>query len=131
MTCLFLYGVPKKVRKHLKLEALKQLYTAVSTAADIPVSAVQVHFAPFGFTLVQPDGISVKPVRHGVHTFIEWSAGRTLQQKEQIAAAIQAFLDSHEVGQGSDITFRDSPRESFFLEGKLVGQKKAAPKRKK
>ena len=119
MTCIFFYGFNGYDK--LDKAALVAVHEQIGRAAGIAPETVELHFAPFGFTVVRMDGAIEPPDIHGVHMFVEWHEGRDVMQKQAIATALQTFLDVHHQGRGADLTFRDSPRgETFFLEGKLV-----------
>jgi len=118
MPCLFFRNVPP--RMEWDYDACGKLYFEISNAARCAISRVEVHIENTQYQLLRINGKLVSS--HGVHVFVEWFAGRTDNAKEQIAVAIQQFLDQHNLGSGSDITFRDSPAGTFYFEGERVGQ---------
>lgn len=115
MPCLFLHNVPKKVA--FDPEVCDALYLRIAEAAGVTPDAVEVHIVDTTFRLLGRDG---NLNEHGVHGWMEWHAGRTLEAKQAIGTAIHEFLVHHDIGKGSDITFVDYPGGTFFYEGKLV-----------
>lgn len=120
MPCLFIRNVPS--RMEWDSDACGKLYFEIAKAARCSISGVEVHIENTQYQLLRMNG--KLDSSHGVHVFVEWFAGRTDAAKEQIAVAIQQFLDHHNLGSGLDITFRDSPAGTFYFEGKRVGQVK-------
>lgn len=117
MPCLFFQNLPSDAK--LDPEAGKRLYVEVAEAAGVGVDDVEVHLTNIRYIMLRPDG-TLTP-KHGVHVFIEWHQGRTVEQKSMVGNAIRKFLAAHGLEDGLDITFRDSqPGESFYFDGGMV-----------
>jgi hypothetical protein len=117
MPCLFLRNVPAGI--NFDPQETLRLYEGLAAAAGVGVEKVQVHLENTWYHLLRLDG--KREPNHGVHGFVEWHRGRSLAAKQQMAEAIQRFLDHHALGRGFDLTFRDYLEgESFFFEGKRV-----------
>lgn len=116
MPCIFLENI--RAGKAFEADACEKLYQDIADAAGVSVKQVEVHVAFTQLYLLQPDGS--QDYKHGVHCCVEMFAGRTLEQKTEIAKAIHEFLVKHGLGQGSDISFDEYESESFFFEGELV-----------
>lgn len=114
MPCLFLKGWP--TTKPIDGNALGRLYEAVAKAVKLDVEDVEIHLDSVPWMILQSNGIQ-RPAPD-VHIIIEWTE-RSFAVKQQIAKAIHEFCSFH--GLGSDITFRDSPKGTFFVNGVLIG----------
>ncbi len=99
--------------------ATRNLFEDVSDLAGVKVEQLEIHIENTQYKLLRPDGTLTD--QHGVHVFVEWHEGRSVDVKKAIGEAIHTFLRFHGLGEGTDITFRDSPLgESFVYNGKLV-----------
>ncbi len=116
MPCLFMRNIPARVS--FDPLATRVLYERIAKATNVPLDLVEVHVENTKYSLLRADG-TFSPT-HGVHVFIEWFGGKGEQAKEEVAKAVQAFLVFHDIGEGSDTTFRDSPAGSFYYEGVRV-----------
>lgn len=116
MPCLSFRNVPEGVE--WKPEACDRLYLEVAVFADTTVEHVEVHVEDTRYKVLRPNGI-LDP-NHGVHVVVEWFAGRTQEAKDLIASAIDYFLEAHGLDREDDITFRDYPAGSFYLNGERV-----------
>ena len=114
MPCLFLEDFPCYLK--IDPEAAHTLYVEVAAAVGLPIDKVDVHLGNKQYQILQPNGTKVPAP--DVHVFIEWTE-RSYNVKLLIVAAIHKFLSYH--GLHSDITFRDSPKGTFFVDGVLIG----------
>ena len=117
MPCIFLENIEADVQ--FKAPLVRQLYEEIARVVGCDPNDVELHVRVDRYDVYGAEGFLV--FDHGVHGFVEWHAGRTLEMKRKVAQAIHLFLVAHDMGRGSDITFRDSPvGETFFVEGELV-----------
>lgn len=116
MPCLFLYNVPEDIK--FDPSWIKALHQSLADVIGGNVGDVEIHLVPGKITLLMPDG-SVQPAPN-VHVFVDWHAGRSEHVKEVMAGIIHWFLDVHGIGNDSDITFRDSPPGTFYMNGQRV-----------
>ena len=115
MPCLFFRNVPENVE--FESQVIRALHIELQ---EVVSSTWEVHIENTQYVILDPSGLPLEPHEHGVHVFVEWHGGRGIKVKIAIARAVQRFLQWHGLGEGSDLTFRDSPSETFFFEGKLV-----------
>lgn len=115
MPCLFLRNVPPGTDFDPKL--VEQFHRDLAEADGGEFGSFEIHIETVQYDLLMPNGSRRKAP--DVHVFVEFHA-RSLAVKRDIAILIDRFLKAHGIGQGSDITFRDSPAETFFLNGRLV-----------
>jgi len=88
-----------------------------------PPEQIEFHLVKSEYRLLTDEA---QLVDHGVHIEIDWHAGRSSRTKMTISQAIFEFMKFYGFEEGLDITFRDSPAESFFIEerGKIVSVSK-------
>lgn len=130
MPCIFLNNLSDSFLDELETPRLfitgispsAKLYKKISDAAGCEISKVEIHLSTERYKLLSPHG-KTRPCLN-IHGTVEWfaSENRDVKAKQAIADAIQQFLNSHLAGEGFDLTFRDSPAETFFVEknGKSV-----------
>lgn len=114
MPCLFLEDFPQHIS--IDPEAALALYIEVAAAVELSIDKVEVHLGDKKYQILKPNG--AKNPAPDVHVFVEWT-GHPYAVKELVVVAIDKFLSYH--GLHSDITFRDSPEGTFFVDGVLVG----------
>lgn len=116
MVCLFLENVPPNVRwNKARLKTLHRLARRV-----LKGDAVEVHVRNVSYTLLTHDG-EVSGEKHGVHGFIYWREGRSLEEMQSLGDVIQELLDGHEIGEGFDLTFIAGPLgHSFYFNRRMV-----------
>lgn len=114
MPCLFFADFPASQK--IDSNAAFDLHVEVAEAVGLSVEKVSVHLGHEQFMIM--DFTGTKRPASDVHVFVEWAA-RPFAVKKLVAAAIHKFLAAHDLH--SDITFRDSPKGTFFLDGVLIG----------
>lgn len=117
MPCLFMENIGPDVQ--FDPEFVRVLFVNIADAAGCSPQEVELHVRPGLYRAYRFDG--ALDTNQGVHVFVEWHAGRLFVVKDVIARWIQAFLEAHQLGERSDITFRDYPHgQTFFFEGNVV-----------
>lgn len=114
MPCLFFEDFPKDI--WIDPGDAFALYTEVAEAVELSIDKVEVHLGDKQYQILKPNG--AKDPAPDVHVFVEWTE-RPYAVKELVVIAIEKFLSYY--GLHSDITFRDSPEGTFFVDGILVG----------
>lgn len=114
MPCLFFEDFPKNIC--IDPGDALALYTEVAEAVELSIDKVEVHLGDKQYQILRTNG-TIDPAPD-VHVFVEWTE-RPYAVKELVVIAIDNFLSCY--GLHSDITFRDSPEGTFFVDGVLVG----------
>jgi len=114
MPCLFLRNVPANITFQPML--VQQFHRDLADADGGEFGSFEIHIEYGRYDLLMPDGSLQRAPN--VHVFVEGHA-RPLEVKREIAILTDQFLKAHGIGEGTDITFRDSPAETFFLNGRL------------
>ena len=114
MPCLFFVDFPASQK--IDSNAAFNLHIEVAEAVGLSVDKVSVHLGHEEFMIMDLTG--TKRPASDVHVFVEWTA-RPYAVKKLVAAAIHKFLTAHNLQ--SDITFRDSRKGTFFVNGVLIG----------
>lgn len=116
MPCLFLENVPFDV--NWKPDEVRKLLAASVQILGGP--QLEIHIRDVGYTLLTEMG-EVSGDEHGVHGFIHWHEGRTVEQMLALGNAIQAMLDAHMLGEYFDLTFVGGPHgRSFYFDRQMV-----------
>lgn len=111
MPCLFMRNVPEGT--HFNSVAVEALYREIEGVID---GKVEVHIENTQYKILTPVNTLI-PAE--VHVFVEWYT-RPFRTKKYVATIISDFFKAHNMD--CDITFRDSPPGTFFVNGELVGQ---------
>lgn len=114
MPCIFL-ELPREVE--FDPNKVRQIHYLLATADNSEIGTFEIHTVVKPYTLWLPNGTNRQSTN--VHCFVE-GHGRSLTVKNAIAVAIDLFLNAHGIGEGNDITFRDSMAETFWLNGEMV-----------
>jgi hypothetical protein len=115
MPCLFFANVPPGTK--FREDLVRDFHLDLAVADNAELGGFEIHIENVQYDLLRVDGSRTKAPN--VHVFVEYFA-RSLPVKRKIAALIHRFLVDHGIGKDSDITFRDSPAGTFFLNGRLV-----------
>lgn len=115
MPCIFLRNVPKDFKFSPSL--VRSFHRALAEIDSAEIGSFEIHVENTHYSLLMPDGLTRQAAN--VHVFVEGHE-RPLEVKRKIAQQIHFFLVVHNIGNDSDITFRDSPSETFFLNGVIV-----------
>jgi hypothetical protein len=121
MPCIFLENLSEKSTEEIAITRylISQFYKDIAAICGTDVEEVQLHIKPGLYTVFTPDGDPEE--NHGVHAFIVWNAGRSIEVKETLAVRLYEFLRFYRLHEGLDITFCDMPPgTSFWFGGKMV-----------
>ncbi len=117
MPCLFIHNLPTLVfdERSFSFDSDKVviLRSKIADAVSCSPEDIQIHLVNSQYKLLLDNG---KLDDHTVHVEVDWHAGRDNTVKKAISDAIFEFLKFYGLEEGLDITFRDSPRETFFVE---------------
>lgn len=117
MPCFFFNNLPIRVFDHtwftFQAEEVVKLRDRISRAVGCPAEEVELHMAKSEYKILNNEG---RLVEHSVHIEVDWHSGRTPEIKMTISKALFDFMKIHGLENDLDITFRDSPPDSFYVE---------------
>lgn len=121
MPCIFFSNLPDvySVKKtggrpnFIPSEVIK-LLAEVAELTGVEVEKINLFTTYTKYNRLDTDGFN--HLHSNVHVVVEWHNGRDILVKQAIADALLVFFKAHSLYKGLDITFRDSPSGTFFVE---------------
>ncbi|KXK08837.1 MAG: hypothetical protein UZ21_OP11001000392 [Microgenomates bacterium OLB22] len=121
MPCIFVGNIPESECTYLGRDAgwIAKFYEEVAEVSGTQAADVELHLIPGTWMVFKQDG--TKDKSHGLHVFILWNAGRSVEQKKALGNLIETFLSDYGLQTNLDITFFDMPPgTSFWFGGKMI-----------